>query len=321
MGHSMLAAAEETITNPLNKQKIVVIMGSTGTGKSRLSIDLVSRFFKNCEIINCDKMQVYDRLDITTNKVTMQEQFGVPHHLLGGIDPTMWVFTASDFRKVASEIISDIKSRHGLPVVVGGSSSLIYSLVANDYDPKLDVFNVHGMDPSALELRYACCFIWINVELPVLNKYLSKRVDEMLDSGMFKELQEFFLSGEYTRVKRSGLGQSIGVPEFETYFKKFPGFERISDIDSEGQKEAYNEAVKCIKKNTYQLAEKQVNKILRLMNLGGWDVKRIDATEAFRAVINSAKDPKDADGAKMADIWEKQVVLPSMKIVKHFLDE
>ncbi|KAI3816067.1 hypothetical protein L1987_15752 [Smallanthus sonchifolius] len=122
-----------TIAASATKQKIVVIMGSTGAGKSRLSMDLAFNFFKNSEIINCDKMQVYSGLDITTNKITMQEQFGVRHHLLGAIDPKRLVFTPSDFRYVASEIISDIKSRGGLPLVVGGSSSLIYSLVTKRY--------------------------------------------------------------------------------------------------------------------------------------------------------------------------------------------
>ncbi|KAL8249743.1 hypothetical protein R6Q59_006611 [Mikania micrantha] len=298
------------------KRKIVVIMGSTGAGKSRLSMDLASRFFKNSEIINCDKMQVYSGLDITTNKITMQEQFDVPHHLLGAIDPSKSEFTPSDFRKVASEIISDIKSRRGLPLVVGGSSSLIYSLVTKRYDQKTDVFNGPNLCPISTEFRYDCCFIWVDVSLPVLNNYLSKRVDEMLDAGMFDELMDYFRSKKHGNVNRSGLGQSIGVPEFEAYFEKYPDFGRTGGADTDiGQMEAYNEAVRQIKDNTYQLAKKQVSKILRLRD-AGWDVKRVDATEAFRAVMAA-----ESRGGRVAEMWEKQVVEPSVKIVKHFLDE
>ncbi|MEI4850535.1 isopentenyl transferase family protein, partial [Klebsiella pneumoniae] len=60
------------------KPNIVVIMGATGSGKSRLAIDLASHF--PIEIINADSMQVYQGLDVLTNKVPLQEQKGVPHH-------------------------------------------------------------------------------------------------------------------------------------------------------------------------------------------------------------------------------------------------
>ncbi|KAI3502606.1 hypothetical protein L1887_30787 [Cichorium endivia] len=287
-------------------RKIVVIMGATGAGKSRLSIDLATRFFKNSEIINSDKMQVYRRLDITTNKITMQERRGVPHHLLGAFDPTQSVVNPNDFRKVASDTISDIISRRGLPLIVGGSNSFIYSLVTKRFDPQSDVFNGPDPDPVSSEFRYKCCFIWVDVCLPVLNQYLSKRVDEMLDSGMLEELSEFFGSGEHLTVKRSGLGQAIGIPELEGYFRT------VNGTDAE---EVYNEGVRRIKDNTCQLAKRQVGKILRLKD-GGWDIKRVDATEAFRAVMAA-----DSGGGRVAEIWEKQVVEESVKIVKQFLEE
>lgn len=219
---------------------------------------------------------------------------------------------------MAAEYINQIRTRRGLPLVVGGSNSLIYSLVTKRYDPKSDVFNGPEPQPVSSDFRYECCFIWVDVSLPVLNQYLSKRVDEMLDSGMFEELAEFFRSDEHKRVNRCGLGQAIGIPEFETYFTNFPGLRRtegsVFEEDVMGQ-EAYDEAVRRIKDNTCQLAKKQVSKILRLRD-AGWELKRIDATEAFRAVMTA-----DRGGARVAEIWEKQVVEPSMKIVKHFLEE
>ncbi|CAH1414049.1 unnamed protein product [Lactuca virosa] len=301
--------ATATVLSPNTRRrhrKIVVIMGPTGAGKSRLSIDLATRFFKNSEIINSDKMQVYRRLDITTNKITKQEQHGVRHHLLGAFDPTQSVVNPHDFRKIASDAISDIISRRGLPLIVGGSNSFIYSLVTKRFDPKSDVFNGPNPDPVSSELRYKCCFIWVDVCLPVLNQYLCKRVDEMLDSGMLEELSEFFSSGEHLKVRRSGLGQAIGVPELEAYFRTGNGTE--SDA-------VYSEGVRRIKDNTCQLAKRQVGKILRLKD-GGWDLKRIDATEAFMAVLTA-----DSGGGRVAEIWEKQVVETSVKIVKQFLEE
>ena len=57
------------------KQKVVVIMGPTGSGKSRLAIDLATHF--PIEIINADSMQVYQGLDVLTNKVPLHEQKGI----------------------------------------------------------------------------------------------------------------------------------------------------------------------------------------------------------------------------------------------------
>ena len=70
-------------------------MGATGTGKSGLAIDLATRF--PAEIVNSDKTQVFKGLDIATNKVTEEECKGIPHHLLGVVEPGS-NFTATDFR-------------------------------------------------------------------------------------------------------------------------------------------------------------------------------------------------------------------------------
>ena len=63
------------------KKKVIFVMGATGTGKSRLSVDLATHF--RGEIINSDKMQVYKGLEIVTNKITHTEKQGVRHYLLG----------------------------------------------------------------------------------------------------------------------------------------------------------------------------------------------------------------------------------------------
>ncbi|KAL3533997.1 hypothetical protein ACH5RR_007518 [Cinchona calisaya] len=76
------------------KDEVVIVMGATGTGKSRLSIDLATRF--PAEIVNSDKMQVYKGLDIVTNKVTEDDCHGIPHHLLGFMNRNE-DFSAHDF--------------------------------------------------------------------------------------------------------------------------------------------------------------------------------------------------------------------------------
>lgn len=109
-------------------KKVVVVMGATGAGKSRLAIDLAEHF-AGVEIINADSMQVYRGLDILTNKVPLSERKGVPHHLLGTIDASTEC-TSKDFRDIAIPIIDDILSRGCLPVIVGGTNYYIQALVS-----------------------------------------------------------------------------------------------------------------------------------------------------------------------------------------------
>eukprot|EP00250_Pteridium_aquilinum_P028910 c38085_g1_i1 orf=66-821(+) len=109
------------------KPSIVVILGATGVGKSRLAIDLASRF--RGEIINADSMQVYKGLDILTNKVPLHERGDIPHHLLGVVEPNE-EFTVKSFRDLAIKVIDDIQRRDKLPIVVGGTNYYIQALVS-----------------------------------------------------------------------------------------------------------------------------------------------------------------------------------------------
>nr|QAU09256.1 isopentenyltransferase 1 [Streptocarpus rexii] len=294
--------------------KIIVIMGPTGCGKSKLSVDLASRFFPDSEIINSDKIQVYTGLDITTNKIPIWERKNVHHHLLGDFDSSDShpEFTPSDFRRSGAAVISQIVSRRRIPFIVGGSNSFIYALLAK-YNPDVDVFSdFHSDVDSAFskELRYRCCFIWVDVSSPVLNQHLIKRVDDMLDSGMFEELAEYFLHPQSNPVSKCGLKKAIGVPEFQKYFERYDnGESRVHEMEKQA---AYEEAVRAIKENTCQLAKRQVGKILRLRDAAGWELKRVDSTAALLAAMG---------GRRATEIWERQVLEPSVKIVKRFLME
>lgn len=305
------------------KEKLVVIMGATGTGKSRLSIDLAGHF--PVEVVNSDKMQVYQGLDITTNKIPVQDRLGVPHHLLGEVDPELRAeLTRSEFRLLAGRAVSDITARNKVPVLVGGSNSFVHALLVDRFDPESDVFDDRPARPGhCRELRYSCCFLWVHVSSKVLRGYLDKRVDEMLDSGMFDELAEFYDPDEdHGPENRAGLRKAIGVPEFDRFFERFraggdvaterSGWDRV-------RRSVYEETVGTIKENTWQLAKKQLGKITRLKNSMGWDVRRLDATEAFRAAMMMTSD--SGERRRFRNAWERQVLEPSVKIVKRFLKE
>lgn len=268
---------------PRQKEKVVIVMGATGTGKSRLSIDLATLF--PAEIINSDKMQVYKGLDIVTNKISEEEQHGVPHHLLATQNPNS-EFTASNFRESASLAIDSITRRGNLPIVVGGSNSYIEALIDDD-DYKL-------------RSRYDFCCLWVDVSMPVLREYVSERVDQMVENGMVNEVRPFFNpKGDYSR----GIRKAIGVPEFDEYFRK------EWCVDEETRERLMEEAVREMKENTWKLARKQLGKIERLKNVKRWKIERVDATPVFRK-----REEEEAEEA-----WKKMVAEPSAVLVANFL--
>eukprot|EP00241_Pyramimonas_parkeae_P015761 CAMPEP_0114282782 /NCGR_PEP_ID=MMETSP0059-20121206/3742_1 /TAXON_ID=36894 /ORGANISM="Pyramimonas parkeae, Strain CCMP726" /LENGTH=476 /DNA_ID=CAMNT_0001403447 /DNA_START=65 /DNA_END=1495 /DNA_ORIENTATION=+ len=108
---------------------LVVIVGATGTGKSRLGIQLAEHL--NGEVINADALQVYSGLAVTTNQVPPTERKGIPHHLLGCISPSE-EFTVKHFRDAAIPIVEDVLQRGKVPIVVGGSNYYIQSLLSKN---------------------------------------------------------------------------------------------------------------------------------------------------------------------------------------------
>ncbi|CAA0382944.1 unnamed protein product [Arabidopsis thaliana] len=284
------------------KQKVVVIMGATGSGKSRLSIDLATRF--SGEIVNSDKIQFYNGLKVTTNQMSILERCGVPHHLLGELPPDEGELSTSEFRSFASLSISEITARGKLPIIAGGSNSFIHALLVDRFDPKTYPFSSEASISSGL--RYECCFLWVDVSVSVLFEYLSKRVDQMMESGMFEELAGFYdprYSG--SAIRAHGIHKTIGIPEFDGYFSLYPPERKhkMSEWD-EARKAAYDEAVQEIKENTWRLAKKQIERIMKLKS-SGWDIQRLDATPSF--------------GRSSREIWDKTVLDESIKVVKRFL--
>ncbi|KAG5938794.1 hypothetical protein E4U60_001172 [Claviceps pazoutovae] len=111
-------------------QPLLVVLGSTGTGKSALAVELAKRF--RGEIINSDAMQLYNGLPILTNKVTLEEQKGIPHHLLGHISLQNPPWNVTEYKREATEVIAEIRARGNIPIVVGGTQYYIDPLLFPD---------------------------------------------------------------------------------------------------------------------------------------------------------------------------------------------
>ncbi|KAJ3708673.1 hypothetical protein LUZ61_012378 [Rhynchospora tenuis] len=362
------------------KKKVVVIMGATGAGKSKLSIDLAS-YFSGVQIVNADSMQVYSGLDVLTNKVPLPDRKGIPHHLLGTVDASM-EFTSKHFRDSAIPIIEDILSQNGLPVIVGGTNYYIQALLspflfddmhetlsefsdtsasaerdvgtiqpdggydrlkeidpvaANRIHPNdhrkvrryLSLYSTTGVLPSKLfqgdtserwgrdsNFRYQCCFIWIDASLEVLDRHVNERVDEMMDSGLLDEVADIYNStGNALYTK--GLLQAIGVREFDEFFREYGkkmsenhnkingSWDFVVGSGDEDMKIMLEECVDKLKNNTRRLVRRQRRRLTHLREDFGWELHRIDATEAFLC--------------REEEIWKRCAVQPSVAIISEFL--
>jgi tRNA dimethylallyltransferase len=97
---------------------VLAVLGPTASGKSALGLTLAERF--DGEIINCDSTAVYRDFDIGTDKLSLEQRRGIPHHLIDIADPRE-VYTAASFARDAARVIREIHARGRLPILVGGT--------------------------------------------------------------------------------------------------------------------------------------------------------------------------------------------------------
>jgi tRNA dimethylallyltransferase len=109
----------------------LILTGPTGSGKSRLALDLAERL--NAEIVSMDSMALYRRMDIGTAKPTAEERRRVPHHLLDVLDPWESASVAWWLERAAA-CCRDIVGRGKRPLVVGGTPLYLKALLCGLFD-------------------------------------------------------------------------------------------------------------------------------------------------------------------------------------------
>ncbi|MBA8816443.1 tRNA dimethylallyltransferase [Microbacterium halimionae] len=120
--------------------RLWVVVGATGTGKTRLSLDLADALQEHgrpSEIVNADAMQLYRGMDIGTAKISDAERRGIPHHLFDVLDVTQEAAVAW-FQDTARATIAEIHSRGADAVFVGGSGLYVSSVVYDFRFPPRD---------------------------------------------------------------------------------------------------------------------------------------------------------------------------------------
>ena len=107
-------------------QQIICIAGPTASGKTALSIALAKEL--DAEVVSCDSMQIYKRMDIGTAKPTPEEMENVPHHMLSVAEP--WEdFSVSKYCDMASPIVDDILARGKTAIITGGTGLYMDALI------------------------------------------------------------------------------------------------------------------------------------------------------------------------------------------------
>ena len=112
---------------------IICVVGPTASGKTALAVELAKEY--NGEVISCDSMQLYKRMDIGTAKPTIDEMQGIPHHMIDICDPTE-DFSVSRYCAMATPILEDILARGKTAIICGGTGLYVDALIrGNDFAP------------------------------------------------------------------------------------------------------------------------------------------------------------------------------------------
>ena len=267
--------------------KIIVIVGPTGVGKTKLSVELAKKY--DGEIINADSMQIYKDLNIGTAKITEEEKENIPHYLFD-IKNVLEDYSIYDYQKDSRKVIDDIISRKRIPIMVGGTGLYIKSSLydyrlnsnisnntyddistADLYDKLLEIdkdiiidknnrrriiralnyFNDNNESISknkTNKLLYDAIFIGLTTNRDNLYDIINKRVDKMIDNGLIEEVKYFYDKNIHTKPLMGG----IGYKELYKYFDK--------EISKE-------EAIELIKKNSRHYAKRQYTFFNNSMNV------------------------------------------------------
>jgi tRNA dimethylallyltransferase len=110
----------------LRRKPLVVILGPTAVGKSRIAIEVAK--YLGSEILTADSRQVYRGMDVGTDKPTLLAREGIVHHLIDVVDPDE-PFNAGLFRRHAAAAIDECYRRRMLPLLVGGTGLYVRTLL------------------------------------------------------------------------------------------------------------------------------------------------------------------------------------------------
>ena len=286
---------------------IIVIVGPTGIGKTKLSISLAKIY--DAEIINGDSVSIYKRLDIGSAKPTVEEMDGVVHHLIDikNLDEDYSIY---DFQKDVREKIDEITKRGKRVIIVGGSglylkaalydyrfdcntSNNLYEDLTNEevlskiksIDNNIDIhinnrkrlvrtLNKLESEEEITNNKDICLYpvkiIGLTTSRDILYDRINKRVDLMINNGLVDEVLSLKCDYNNSRV----LNTAIGYKEFYDYLYNNKS---LSEVISEIKKDSRHFA-----KRQYTFFNHQMNVEWFMVNFDDF-YKTIDEVENYIA--------------------------------------
>ena len=181
------------------QDKVLVIIGPTGSGKTGLAIDVALELSKRrgilppdcaAEVISADSRAIYKDMDIGTAKPTIEEMKGVPHWGIDLVGPGER-FTVADFKAYAEQKICEIRERGHLPIIAGGTGLYVDALVFN-YS-FMDDAKKNYTDRDKMDDQYM--IIGIDWPRDVLRKRLRARAEQFFEQPIEKECKK--VAAEY----------------------------------------------------------------------------------------------------------------------------
>ena len=288
--------------------KIIVIVGPTCTGKTKLSIELAKKY--NGEIINADSTQIYKDNDIATAKVSSEEMEGIKHHLLS-IKDLKEDYTVFDYQKDARNCINKIIDKGKIPILVGGTGLYIKS-VLYDYkfnlennkketydqynneelykkllsiDPKteihpnnrkrveraLDYYFANNKPISSKEKTNKILYDVITIGLTTDRNILYEKINERVD-----KMLESGLLDEAHRIYESGIRTKAVLTPIG-YKELFPYFEGKENLDN---------AILLMKQNSRHYAKRQYTWFLHQMDVKWFTTNYDNFNQTIDDVVN-----------------------------------
>lgn len=180
-------------------QKIIIIAGPTGVGKTALSIEVAKKY--NGEVVSADSIQIYKGLDIGSAKVTKEEADGIVHHLIDIVSPES-EYSAGDYAKDAEIAISEIAKKGKIPIVVGGTGMYITSLL---FEPGVTCGKDEKYRKELEELGEKYGSPYLHKMLEKVDPESAKLIHENHQTRIIRALEIFHVSGKKKSEQKSSV--------------------------------------------------------------------------------------------------------------------
>ena len=180
-------------------QKIIIIAGPTGVGKTALSIEVAKKY--NGEVVSADSIQIYKGLDIGSAKVTKEEADGIVHHLIDIVSPES-EYSVGDYAKDAEKAISEIAKKGKIPIVVGGTGMYITSLL---FEPGVTCGKDEKYRKELEELGEKYGSPYLHKMLEKVDPESAKLIHENHQTRIIRALEIFHVSGKKKSEQKSSV--------------------------------------------------------------------------------------------------------------------